>query len=86
MEKVKVYVELSAFHTDPIQYKPYSPSFGSIVDAPVYVEIEIDAKHVIGVGRQKPPDDGIILSADGVAELMGEVAISIRKRLEGDKN
>lgn len=80
-DKKYIYLELSTLNVDPVQYKPYAHELMTSLGRPVYVRIEVSADKVIG-GSHNPPDDGIIVTLDGLVEMLGSVAFSIRNKLQ----
>jgi hypothetical protein len=85
-EFVTVYLELEYVRTDPIQYKPYSPSLKPTTNLPIYLAIDIKESFVDSLDPQYTelkPTDGIVITTEGLADLMGQIAMAIKLRLEG---
>jgi len=83
---VKVYMKLSELRTDPIQYKPNSPVLTMDEALPVYVAIEVKKELVHKVPsvlheESDLPENAVVLTPQGLADMMGQIAMAIRNRL-----
>ena len=81
-----VYLELEYIRTDPVAYKPYSPSLKPIKNSPIYIAIDVPTDLVDNLPEdytKNKPTDGITLTTAGLADMMGQVAMAIKLRLEG---
>jgi hypothetical protein len=74
-----IYLRVESIRPDPIQYKPYSPTLVPVDDLPVYVKIEVPKEMVVHYpGSVSFPAQCIVLTPEGLAKMMGEIASSIR--------
>jgi hypothetical protein len=83
---VTVYLALEYVKTDPVQYKPYSPSLIPTKNIPIYVAIDVPEELVDSLPdeyKKLKPTDGIVLTTSGLADMMGQIAMAIKLRLEG---
>ena len=83
---ITVYLALEYIRTDPVAYKPYSPSLRPTSDLPIYIAIDVPKDLVDNLPEgytDKKPTDGITLTTAGLADMMGQVAMAIKLRLEG---
>ena len=84
---ITIYTELEYIRTDPVAYKPYSPSLKPTKNLPIYIAIDVPFDLVDSLPdfdyKTKKPTDGIILTTAGLADMMGQVAMAIKLRLEG---
>lgn len=85
-EFTTVYLKLEYVRTDPVQYKPYSPSLIAPDNLPIYLAIDIKNDFVDSLSDEyttNKPNDGIVITTYGLADLMGQIAMAIKLRLEG---
>lgn len=84
---VTVYMKLDELRTDPVQYKPYSPALNvDWENFPIYVAIALDSDYLEENSqyhqKEDLPDNAIVITLEGLTDVMGQIAMAIRNRLE----
>lgn len=85
---VTVYMRVSELRTDPVQYKPYSPVLTADPGLfPLYVAIDVEKKFIDPDASyehdiENLPQGAVVVTLAGLTDMMGQIALAIRNRLE----